>query len=126
MPNSHWPHTFVEAVGVAEVRKQSYLVSITRAGDIACKACEGFVPFGEGLQAHFDEHMRELDEYLAAKQEAKREQNAEGFYPNPCKSCGEAIPRTGRPGRPPSKHEFCENVPEYTPEEQALLDELGL
>jgi hypothetical protein len=81
--------------------------------------------------------MKELDDYLTTVRRSKSVEDAEGFYPNPCTSCGDRIPRTGKPGRPPQKCVKCEyplSALQSEPDGEAaalltdeeLLRELGL
>lgn len=132
-----WPRIWAENDSLLkEARRISYLVHVAADGTLACKACGVYVPW-EPPELHFARHMKELDDYLAKKQEGKREQTAEGFYPNPCTSCGNRIPRTGKPGRPPQKCTKCEyplSALQSEPDGEAaalltdeeLLRELGL
>lgn len=120
-----WPKTFLAVVGEELIRSPGYLVSIAPDGRIACKACGKFLPVGNA-EKHFQEHLAELEAYLGRDR----------YYDDPCEECGEKIPHTGKPGRPPRLCDSCkypmqgaaseildEYVNEYTPEEQEILDE---
>lgn len=102
-----WPKLWAENdILLNEARRIAYLVNVSDDGRLACKACGAYVPW-EPPELHFRRHQAELDRYLARKHGSKREPEAEGFYPEPCESCGNQIPRTGKPGRPPSICESC-------------------
>lgn len=125
--NTYWPRLWAENESLLrEARRIEYLVQVTKDGQLACKACGRYLSW-EPHEAHFQQHMVELDQFLARKQEGKREQTAEGFYPEPCTSCGNPIPRSGRPGRPPTQCDTCKfPFAASQPSEEAILAELGL
>lgn len=146
--SAKWIPTFLRAVGEAMVRRETYLVT-PMGGGISCKAC-GCVIRGESLSKHYETHMREVDQHLVELKEAQAherliarkskqeetsvegETRGVGFYSTPCEACGKPISRTGKRGRPSRIHGDCkppnsvQTTAEYTPEEQALLEELGL
>lgn len=102
-----WPGLWASESELLKLaRQQSYLVTVAANGQIACKACGRYLPY-ENPDNHFRNHMTEMDRFLLGKQEGKRESDAEGFYPAPCEACGNRIPRTGRPGRPPRLCDGC-------------------
>ena len=119
-----WPRVWAESESLLkEARRIDYLVNVADDGTIACKACGKYVPW-EPPELHFRRHQAELDRYLARKHGKKREPEAEGFYPEPCESCGNSIPRTGKPGRPPSICETCQYpLAHLSPEEVEILAE---
>lgn len=127
MNDQYWPRLWAENPSLLkDARRIDYLVNIWDDGRLACKACGTFLPW-EPREQHFARHMVELDRYLAGKQEGKRDETAEGFYPEPCTSCGNPIPRSGRPGRPPSECDSCK-FPFASPKQSdaEILAELGL
>lgn len=105
-----WPALWADTPSLLiEARRIEYLVTVAANGDLGCKACGRYIPGNTdgGRHEHFAMHQAQLDRYLASKQEEKRDEDAEGFYPAPCTSCGNPIPRSGKPGRPPAECDLC-------------------
>ena len=129
LTNGKWVPVFLRAVGEEQIRREGYLCHRAANGEVACKACGRYLPESTPMQAHFVYHLAELDKYLADRREQGRDEAAEGFYPKPCTSCGNRIPRTGKPGRPPTKCSKCEfplsalqSQPEAEGDQQALSE----
>ena len=80
LANGKWVSIFLNAVGEAQIRREGYLCSRAANGDLACKACGCYLPAVTPMAAHFEEHLVELDAYLAKRaiqREEHRQDNLE-------------------------------------------------
>lgn len=122
-----WPEAFVRVLTKEEILRPSYLFSVFNDGTVYCKACGA--PITEPRDEHIALHEQELDILYRERQEAAQKARSEalrasvaarkaekaestvsdtpGFYKAPCSVCGNKIPRSGKPGRPPAKCEEC-------------------
>ena len=107
LTNGKWVPIFLNAVGEDVIRRDGYLVTLAANGDIACKACGKYIRNLGNLSKHREGHIAELDAYLEVH-------TLDGKV--------REKPRKPQPKPKP----LAALAREYTPEEQAILDEFGL